>query len=110
MRDSRFSPPGFRLPTGNLSYCRYSAVTLVFALTRTVAILLGNAFARIENDAVIAAAKPTASTALTKKHKPINVGPLGTLSSILKKKTVNGDLSGCNKSSTKGPGASFLTH
>lgn len=64
----------------------YLAVTLVFALTRTVAILLGNAFARIENDAVIAAAKPTASIALTKKHKLMNIGPLGTLSSILKKK------------------------
>lgn len=55
-----------------------------FVHTSTVAMLLGKAFARIENDAVIAAAKPIASTALTKKHKPMNTGPSGTLSSMLK--------------------------
>lgn len=84
----------FRLPTDSLSYCRYLAVMLFFALTRTVAILLGNAFARIEDDAVIAAAKPTASIALTKKHKPMNIGPLGTLSNILKTKQTNHHLNG----------------
>lgn len=66
--------------------CWYSAVTLLSELTRTVAILVGNAFARIENDAVIAAAKLIASIALTKKQKLMNIGPLGTLSSILEKK------------------------
>lgn len=89
---NRFSPPGFRLPTGNLSYCWYSAVTQLFELTRTVAILEGNAFARIENDAVIAAAKLIASIALTKKQKPMNIGPLGSLSSILEKKNPNSKL------------------
>lgn len=66
--------------------CWYSAVTLLSELTRTVAILVGNAFARIENEAVIAAAKLIASIALTKKQKLMNIGPLGTLSSILEKK------------------------
>lgn len=61
-------------------------------LTRTVAILVGNAFVRIENDAVIAAAKLIASIALTKKQKLMNIGPLGTLSSILQKKNPNSKL------------------
>lgn len=81
-----FILPVLELPTPNSLYCGYSVITLFFVLTRTVAILLGNAFARIENDAVIAAAKDIASIALTKKQKPMNIGPLGTLSNILGKK------------------------
>lgn len=61
-------------------------------LTRTVAILVGNAFARIENEAVIAAEKLIASIALTKKQKMMNIGPLGTLSSILEKTNPNSKL------------------
>lgn len=46
----------------------------------------------MENDAVIAAAKLIASIALTKKQNPMNIGPLGTLSSILEKKNPNNKL------------------
>lgn len=53
--------------------------------TNTVATLFGNAFARIEKDAVIAAAKLTASAILTRKHIAINIGPSGTWSNTLKK-------------------------
>lgn len=53
--------------------------------TITVATLFGKAFARIEEDAVIAAAKLIASIILTRKHIAINTGPSGTWSNTLKK-------------------------
>ena len=46
--------------------------------TNTVATLFGKAFTRMEKDAVIAAAKLTASATLTRKHIAINIGPSGT--------------------------------
>lgn len=52
-------------------------------LTKTVATLLGNIFAVIAKEEVIAAAKPTASTDLTIKHRVMKVGPAGTRSSNL---------------------------
>ena len=62
------------------------------ALTKTVATLFGNIFAVKANEEVIAAAKPTASTDLTTKHRAMKVGPAGTRSSNLqgvKEKTVS---------------------
>lgn len=53
--------------------------------TNTVATLFGKAFARIEEDAVTAAAKLTASITLTRKHIAINTGPSGTRSNTLKR-------------------------
>lgn len=52
--------------------------------TNTVATLFGKAFARMEKEAVIAAAKLTASAILTRKHIAIKIGPSGTLSNTLK--------------------------
>lgn len=58
--------------------------------TNTVATLFGKAFTRIEKEAVIAAAKLTASATLTRKHIAINIGPSGTWSNTLKKnKTIH---------------------
>lgn len=48
------------------------------ALTKTVATLFGNIFAVMANVEVIAAAKPTASTDLTTKHREMKAGPAGT--------------------------------
>lgn len=56
--------------------------------TKTVATLFGKAFARIEDDAVMAAPKPMASTILTRKHMTINMGPSGSWSKTLKKNTI----------------------
>lgn len=53
--------------------------------TITVATWFGKAFARTEDDAVIAAAKLIASVTLTRKHIAINIGPSGTWSNTLKK-------------------------
>lgn len=57
---------------------------IIFIHTKTVAMFLGKVFARIEKEAVIAAEKPIASTARTKKHSPMNIGPSGALSNSLK--------------------------
>ena len=57
----------------------------VYKLTNTVATLFGKAFARIEEDAVIAASKLIASVILSRKHIAINTGPSGTWSKRLKK-------------------------
>lgn len=56
------------------------------ALTNTVATLLGNIFAVMANEEVMAAAKPTASMDLTMKHRLMKAGPAGTLFSILQNK------------------------
>ncbi len=55
------------------------------ALTKTVATLFGNILAVMAKDEVIAAAKPTASTDLTTKHRVMKAGPSGTRSSNLQK-------------------------
>lgn len=47
-------------------------------LTKTVATLFGNIFAVMAKDEVMAAAKPTASTDLTMKHRLMNGAPAGT--------------------------------
>lgn len=56
------------------------------ALTNTVATLLGNIFAVMANEEVMAAAKPKASMDLTMKHRLMKAGPAGTLFSILQNK------------------------
>lgn len=59
------------------------------ALTKTVATLFGNIFAVMANVEVIAAAKPTASTDLTTKHREMKAGPAGTrLSNLQEKKKI----------------------
>lgn len=47
-------------------------------LTKIVATLFGNIFTTMAKDEVIAAAKPTASTDLTMKHRLMKVAPAGT--------------------------------
>lgn len=59
------------------------------ALTKTVATLFGNIFAVMANVEVIAAAKPTASTDLTTKHREMKAGPAGTRLSNLQEKKKN---------------------
>lgn len=56
----------------------------------TVAMLFGNVAARIENDAVVLAAKPIASADLTMKHKEINMGPSGAKFNMLKREIKTG--------------------
>ena len=46
--------------------------------TMTVATLFGKALARMDDDAVMAAPKPMASTILTRKHMAMNIGPSGS--------------------------------
>lgn len=57
----------------------------VAALTNTVATLFGNIFAVMAKVEVMAAAKPTASTDLTMKHRVMNGAPAGTRSSSLQR-------------------------
>lgn len=49
-----------------------------YGLTKTVATLLGNIFTTMVKDEVIAAAKPTASTDLTMKHRLMKVASAET--------------------------------
>lgn len=71
--------PSFNLEgTSILIYIKRKRGKFYEIHTNTVATLFGKAFARIEKDAVIAAAKLMASVTLTRKHRAINIGPFGT--------------------------------
>lgn len=61
-----------------LAYTKRKIGNMYDIHTNTVATLFGKAFTRIEKEAVIAAAKLTASATLTRKHIAINIGPSGT--------------------------------
>lgn len=61
-----------------LAYTKRKIGNMYDIHTNTVATLFGKAFTRMEKEAVIAAAKLTASATLTRKHIAINIGPSGT--------------------------------